>query len=69
MGKLVVNVDRSACIGASMCEVIASQTFEVGRDGVSRTIGIGNDEATLLEAREACPAEAIEVLSDGLPLE
>jgi ferredoxin len=53
-------VDRSKCIAASNCIGMAPRVFAL--DGSKRAIVInakGADDATVIEAAESCPTEAI----------
>jgi ferredoxin len=57
--KAAVRIDDAACCGHGDCALVAPQVFEV--DDVARVIGDAPLE-TLVEAAEACPAGAIEVV-------
>lgn len=58
IGKIVV--DQDLCIAAVSCMAVADTTFELGGEGkIVVTNANGTDDATLLEAAEACPTKAI----------
>lgn len=67
--KVVVRIDREACLGNQMCVAEAPGYFELDAEGRSRLIRTGLTEADLvpLESAEAmCPTSAIHVeASDG----
>lgn len=68
--SLRATVDHDRCIGSGMCEAIAMDSFEIGDDVLSHPFDPpGDDEATLLEARDSCPTDAITILRDGEPIE
>ena len=68
--SLQVTVDHDRCVGSGMCDAIAEASFVLGDDALARPVDPpGDDEATLLEARDACPSAAITVLRDGQPLD
>jgi ferredoxin len=55
-----VAIDRSRCVGAGQCSMIAPDVFELGDDGKSALVGGApdDDEAVALAA-DLCPARAI----------
>jgi len=58
-------VDRSKCIAASNCVGMAPRVFAL--DGSKKAIVIsskGADDATIIEAAESCPTEAIELFDE-----
>lgn len=68
--SLEVTVDHDRCVGAGVCEAIAESSFELGDDALAHPIDPpGDDEAALLEARDACPSAAITVLRENVPLD
>jgi len=59
-------VDRSKCIAASNCVGMAPRVFAL--DGSKKAIVIsatGADDATIIEAAESCPTEAIELFDEA----
>jgi len=53
-------VDADACTGCELCVDTAPNTFRMNDDGVSEVINPpGDDEETIQEAIDDCPAEAI----------
>ncbi len=53
-------VDADACTGCGLCEQIAPNTFRVGDEGVAEVVDpAGDDEATIQEAIDSCPSQAI----------
>lgn len=55
-----VTVDKDKCIGCGTCVALAPKSFKLGDDGKSFVIEpVGNDEATLKNAVESCPVDAI----------
>ncbi len=59
MAKIPV-VDADACTGCELCVDTAPNTFRMNDDGVSEVINPpGDDEETIQEAIDDCPAEAI----------
>lgn len=58
-------VDRSKCIAASNCIGMAPRVFAL--DGSKKAMVInakGADDATVIEAAESCPTEAIELFDE-----
>lgn len=59
--KLEVNQD--VCIGCGACQAICPEVFEIGDDGLAKTIvdviDEDNEEAAI-DAKEGCPVSAIE---------
>ena len=56
----LVQIDESACAAHGDCVDIAPDVFEL--DDVARVVGTGPD-ALMLEAAEACPSAAIQILN------
>jgi len=53
-------VDKEKCIGCGACASIAGKTFKIGDDGKSEVINpTGDDEATIKQAVDSCPVQAI----------
>ena len=53
-------IDRDLCTGCGACVDIAPDVFEVGDDDIARVKNPkGASEATIQEAVESCPSEAI----------
>ncbi len=56
-------VDKSLCVGCSMCTGIAPEFFQMAEDGMAEgyaEIPV-EGEAAAREAKEACPVAAIEL--------
>lgn len=60
-----VRVDRTVCLGSGMCAALAPDLFEL--DDFARPVQpeIEPDEVAL-DAADQCPAQAIEVLDNGV---
>jgi ferredoxin len=58
-----VKVISDACIGCGACTAYAPTIFELGDDGKAIVVSepSGDDEASLKEAIDSCPNEAIVV--------
>lgn len=56
-------VDKNLCVGCGMCAGIAAQAFRMGDDGLAEGYAeiAADGEAAAQEAKEACPAAAIEL--------
>lgn len=53
-------VDRSLCIGAASCVVIAPQTFALDEENKAVILDAqGHDDQTILDAAFSCPVAAI----------
>lgn len=53
-------VDKEKCLGCGACISIAPKSFKIGDDGKSEAIiPAGDDEATVKQAADACPVQAI----------
>lgn len=60
--RLVAHVDAAACTGAQMCTSIAPGAYHFDDEAfTSRFVGDPSDDASILEAAESCPMEAIAV--------
>ena len=57
-----VRINKDACIGCGICEAIAPEVFRMGGDGKAEVIGAvtPENEASVNEAMDSCPAAAIE---------
>ncbi|MCA9375972.1 MAG: ferredoxin [Candidatus Doudnabacteria bacterium] len=63
-----VEVDRSACIGAVVCEALAPGTFEIDDENIAvvRPKEGWDDDEAILDAAKACPVLAIKLMAqDG----
>lgn len=57
-----IKVDEEKCIGCGTCVVIAPKSFKLTDDGKAEVIEPpGDDEATIKEAVDSCPVDAIEL--------
>ena len=57
-----IEIDRSLCSGFGACAELAPDVFEVAGDGIA-SIRVGtSDDASVLEAADACPMGAIFVV-------
>jgi len=55
-----VKVDQDKCIGCGSCAAVGPKSFKMGDDGKSQPINPpGDDEATIQNAIDSCPVEAI----------
>jgi ferredoxin len=53
-------VDKEKCVGCGACASVAASTFKIGDDGKSEVLNpAGDDEATIKQAVDACPVQAI----------
>ena len=60
-----VSVDRSLCIGVGNCVAYAPTVFKLDEDNKAVVLAPSSvDDATLLEAAESCPENAIIVEDD-----
>lgn len=58
--KLIVEVDEGRCIGVAYCADCAPAVFRMNANRVAEVIDSnGADEATILEAAQSCPVDAI----------
>ena len=48
------------CIGCGLCTGIAPDVFQLGDSGLAEAVAEASDEAAAEEAKESCPAQAIE---------
>lgn len=57
-----ISVDKDKCIGCGACVAVAPKSFRLGEDGKSVAIEpAGDDLATVKNAAESCPVEAIKI--------
>ena len=55
-------VDQDSCTGCGLCVDIAGNTFVMNDDNVAEvTNPTGDDEATIQEAADSCPVQAITI--------
>ncbi len=60
-----IRVDRSLCIGAGNCVVIAPKVFKLDEENKAIVLEPGAvSEETLWEAAESCPTHAIVIEDD-----
>ncbi|MFA6307335.1 MAG: ferredoxin [Patescibacteria group bacterium] len=60
-----VEVDRELCISVATCVAVAPGTFELDDEGIAVVKNAkGDDEATILQAAQSCPVNAIIVYDD-----
>ncbi len=54
-------VVEDLCIGCGMCESICPEVFQMNDDGIAEVIGevTADLEESAVEAKDACPTEAI----------
>lgn len=58
-----IEIDRDLCAGSGICAVLAPEYFEMDEGHVARARqGVTDAAATVLEAAENCPLDAIVVL-------
>ena len=61
-------VDRSACIGARSCTLVAGKTFQMDDENlafVTRDASQYEDDDTILKGAEACPVLAIHLYDEA----
>ncbi len=59
---VVIEIDRDACVGSSVCVALAGEVFRLDSTGVSAVKNpAGASVADILEAAEGCPTMAITV--------
>jgi ferredoxin len=65
--QLFVEVDEGRCTGVGYCEVCAPAVFQLDARRIARVLDSnGADEATIMEAAQKCPVDAIIVeTTDG----
>lgn len=60
-----IELKKDKCISAASCVVLASETFELDKEGiVSLKNANGNSEEEILKAAQSCPAQAIILYND-----
>lgn len=67
IGGLTIKIDRLICVGFGDCIDVSPDAFEFDSEGIAVfTDEAGEvDRATLLEACERCPVDALIVLDEG----
>jgi len=61
MTKKII-IDKNKCIGCGTCVALASETFEIGKDGKSKIKNLsGNNEETIKLTVDSCPTQAIKI--------
>jgi ferredoxin len=59
---LLIDIDRDACVGSSVCIALAGDVFRLDAKGISTVIDpAGASLGEILEAAEGCPTMAIRV--------
>ena len=61
-------VDRSACIGARSCALVAGKTFQIDDENlafVTRDSSKYEDDDTILKGAEACPVLCIHLYDEA----
>jgi len=59
---LVIEIDREACVGSSVCVALTNDVFQLDSSGISTVIDpAGASLGEILEAAEGCPTTAIRV--------
>lgn len=62
MSRYRIQIDRSLCSGFGACSDLAPDIFELGADAIA-TVRVGEtSDPAVLEAVDACPMGAIEVM-------
>ena len=61
VGDLSVTVDRSLCIGAASCVVVAPAAFALDDQAIAIILDTADseDKDTLLDSARSCPVDAI----------
>lgn len=56
-------IDRSGCIGCSLCADLCPEVFAMADDGLAEVIGEINEanEDSAKEARDSCPVSVISI--------
>lgn len=58
-------VDRKLCVSVASCVSIATNTFELDEEGLSRVKKQNGDpDATILQAAKSCPVNAISIYDE-----
>ena len=61
MSKYCIAIDTSLCSGFGACVGLAPELFQLAPGGVAATVVSETDDATALDAADACPMGAIVV--------
>ncbi len=61
---MLIQVDRSKCIGAAPCVAIAGDVFQLDDEGKAIVVAPVKDEANVRLAAESCPVRAIFLYDD-----
>ena len=60
-----IKIDRSLCIGAASCVVIAPKVFQLDSEAKAEVVDEkGADDTTILDAAKSCPVLAIIIEDD-----
>ncbi len=60
MDREKIHINRELCIGCGSCPAVAPDTFEMGDDNIAQVCpAVGDDDATVVSARDCCPTQAI----------
>ena len=60
-----IEIDREACTSVGTCLAVAPNTFELDDEGIAIIKNpTGEDEATILQAAQSCPVNAIIITDD-----
>ena len=66
---LEVDIDRDACMGSGQCVFAAPGTFDLDDDSIAVVVDpAAAPEDQVILAGRSCPAHAITVRRDGVPL-
>jgi len=57
----MLKVNEEKCIGCGFCTSVCPDVFEMGEDGKARVKENAPDKECIKEAKEGCPAGAIEL--------
>ena len=61
-----IEVDRELCTSVATCIAVAPNTFELDDEGIAIIKNPkGEDEATILQAAQSCPVNAIIISDDA----